>query len=316
MAKRIVSYVMAIALFSSLSVGAAPKNGFYSKSGKTYYYKNGKKVKGTRWIKNKRYYIKKSIVQKSKFLIIKNNKYRFGKTGVLQKRKWILVKKKYYRANKNGVIIRNRMGVKIGGKKYNFDRKGVCTNKKPSKKKTNPNIVPKPDAVKPTETIDISDPDIQADINRTMTTNNAFKIDKSTYDTKESTNNFAYVMSYTPPANDVQGESRSVLIGYINKYLEHDSIYDDSSYHLQLKDGTAYYTTDGSTPTPTNGTKVTKSSGLVKIAPNCQHISTDPWSTASYDGIYDIKIHVYNSKGDLVTIEYLYSTKERCPHIN
>jgi len=316
---NIIILVLILTLTSSIAAAGAKKNGLVTEPGKTYFYKNGKKVRGTKWVryKKKKYYLKKSVVQKNKFLIIKRNKYRFAKKGALIKNKWILVKRDYYRAKKSGVIIRNKKGVKIGKKKYDFNKKGVCLNKKykePDPSTTSPKPTSTPVKPKPTEVINIKDPEIQSDIDKAMKGSKPIDYDGSTYDKDNPVENYAYVITHVIPENEVQSEIRHVLMGYVRKYLSQDSVYDDRSFHLQIISGTAYYTTDGSEPSPDNGKKVTKNDGLIKISPTCQHTNKNGYG--NYDGIYNIKIHIYNSEGKLVALKYLYQDKSLCPHDN
>lgn len=79
------------------------------------------------------------------------------------------------------------------------------------------------------------------------------------------------------------------------------------SIKIKSKECAAYYTTDGSTPSPTNGVKVTKSTGRAKI--KAEH-------TGPYGDLQDtlnVKIHFY-VKGKLVALDYFYGDHEDCLH--
>lgn len=79
------------------------------------------------------------------------------------------------------------------------------------------------------------------------------------------------------------------------------------SIKIKSKECTAYYTTDGSAPSPTNGVKVTKSTGRAKI--KAEH-------TGPYGDLQDtlnVKIHFY-VKGKLVALDYFYGDHEDCLH--
>ena len=71
---------------SSVEVQAAKKNGFRTVSGKTYYYKNGRKVKGWLTLNGKKYYFKKSNgVQVKGWLTDSKGRKRYftSKAGVM-----------------------------------------------------------------------------------------------------------------------------------------------------------------------------------------------------------------------------------------
>ena len=63
-ALEILGYFTGLMLFAAgfsmhsttVEVQAAPVNGFHTVGGKTYYYKNGKKMTGTQKVNNKYYY--------------------------------------------------------------------------------------------------------------------------------------------------------------------------------------------------------------------------------------------------------------------
>lgn len=106
-------------------------------------------------------------------------------------------------------------------------------------------------------------------------------------------------------------------IGAIYKWAEEcgsvngvaKGIWHGANYSIKIKskECTAYYTTDGSTPSPTNGVKVTKSTGRAKI--KAEH-------TGPYGDLQDtlnVKIHFY-VKGKLVALDYFYGDHEDCLH--
>lgn len=94
--------------------------GFVKRSGKTYYYQNGKKVTGLKKINGSLYYFSKKGVMKTKgFQKVKGKKYYFGKDGKaytgLQK-----VGKKTYYFNEKGVM---QYGLqKVSGSYYYFSK--------------------------------------------------------------------------------------------------------------------------------------------------------------------------------------------------
>lgn len=128
-----------------------------------------------------------------------------------------------------------------------------------------------------------------------------------------------YFYQINPPKEreGFSGKSGGASVGYIYKWAEECSGVNGiakgkwygANFSLNLKSSecTAYYTLDGSTPSPKNGTKVTKSSGRVKI--KAQH-------TGEYYGGGDtlnLKIHFY-VKGKLVALSYNYDNDETCLH--
>lgn len=111
--------------------------------------------------------------------------------------------------------------------------------------------------------------------------------------------------------------SGNVLVGYLDKWETECSSYNGSeagpwygaNFALKLASSacTAYYTTDGSLPSPENGTRVTKAMGRVKL--RAAHTATDP----SERETLDVKVHFY-VKGKLVALRYCYSTNAACYH--
>ncbi len=121
-------------------------------------------------------------------------------------------------------------------------------------------------------------------------------------------------IQYRPQSGATTG---GVAIGAIYKWAEEchsvngcaEGIWHGANFSLKLRSNecTAYYTLDGSTPSPTNGAKVTKSMGRIKI--KAEH-------TGPYGDIYDtlnLKIHFY-VKGKLVALDYEYDNQEDCLH--
>lgn len=122
----------------------AVQNGFVTKSSKTYYYQNGKKVKGLQWIDGARYHFSsKGVMTKKAFKTVKSQKYYFGKNGkayiglkkvgkylyyfdengVMQKG-WQTIDDKTYYFQSNGRAVKNKIK-KIGDIYANFDVNGV-----------------------------------------------------------------------------------------------------------------------------------------------------------------------------------------------
>lgn len=110
------------------------KNGFVTRNGNTYYYKNNKKLKGFQKIDGKTYYFDKQGVMLTGFQKINNKTYYFNKSGQMLTglRK---ISRKYYYFNKSGVMKTGFQTIK--SKKYYFNSKGVMqTGFKTIKKKT------------------------------------------------------------------------------------------------------------------------------------------------------------------------------------
>lgn len=110
------------------------KNGFVTRNGNTYYYKNNKKLKGFQKIDGKTYYFDKQGVMLTGFQKINNKTYYFNKNGQMLTglRK---ISKKYYYFNKSGVMKTGFQTIKSN--KYYFNSKGVMqTGFKTIKKKT------------------------------------------------------------------------------------------------------------------------------------------------------------------------------------
>lgn len=97
--------------------------------------KNGARIKsGKINIGSKTYIIKSNKRQKGNRLVTLNNKtYYVTKSGTVKKNAWIVKsvkgKKQYYRSKPGGEIIKSRKNVKIGNKRYTFDKNGVCKNR-------------------------------------------------------------------------------------------------------------------------------------------------------------------------------------------
>lgn len=124
----------AITAAASKSTTTKGKNGFITQNGKTYYYKNNKKLKGFQKIDRHTYYFDKKGVMLTGFQKIKNKTYYFNKTGrMLTGLKKI--SKKYYYFNKKGIMQTGFQTIK--SKKYYFNSKGIMqTGFKTIKKKT------------------------------------------------------------------------------------------------------------------------------------------------------------------------------------
>lgn len=120
---------------------------------------------------------------------------------------------------------------------------------------------------------------------------------------------YGYAYSIYPSGN--------MLVGYLDKWETECSSYNGSeagpwygsNFALKLASSecTAYYTTDGSLPSPENGTRVTKAMGRVKL--RAAHTATDP----SERETLDVKVHFY-VKGKLVALRYCYSKNAACYH--
>ncbi|MCM1568103.1 MAG: hypothetical protein NC081_01500 [Roseburia sp.] len=150
----ILTTVLEIGGFTTLRVEAAKKNGFVTINGDTYYYRNGKKVKGLQEIKKKYYYFdtKTRIMQKDTTVEVKGKTYYFHKedghaiTGVARvkiskKNQYVFfdpstktgyakrglatdpeTKKIYYVSSNKGIVETDTSKV-IAGKGYYFDKK-------------------------------------------------------------------------------------------------------------------------------------------------------------------------------------------------
>ena len=98
------------------------KNGFVTKNGKTYYYKNNKKKKGFQEIEGKTYYFDKKGIMLFGFQKINGSTYYFKSNGVMAKGLTKINNKTYY-FDKNG---KRKKGFRtIKKKKYYFNNKGV-----------------------------------------------------------------------------------------------------------------------------------------------------------------------------------------------
>lgn len=119
---------------ASKSTNTKGKNGFITQNGKTYYYKNNKKLTGFQKIDKHTYYFDKKGVMLTGFQKISNKTYYFNKSGkmVTGLKK---INKKYYYFNKKGIMQTGFQTIK--NKKYYFNSKGVMqTGFKTIKKKT------------------------------------------------------------------------------------------------------------------------------------------------------------------------------------
>lgn len=86
---------------------AAAKNGFVKEGNKTYYYKNGSKVKG--WVEangEKYYFMKDYTMAKSMFRVISNVKYYFKADGTLAANEIAKTTEGMFRFDSNGVIVK------------------------------------------------------------------------------------------------------------------------------------------------------------------------------------------------------------------
>lgn len=119
---------------ASKNTNTKGKNGFITQNGKTYYYKNNKKLTGFQKIDKHTYYFDKKGVMLTGFQKISNKTYYFNKSGkmVTGLKK---INKKYYYFNKKGIMQTGFQTIK--NKKYYFNSKGVMqTGFKTIKKKT------------------------------------------------------------------------------------------------------------------------------------------------------------------------------------
>lgn len=85
----------------------AAKNGFVKEGNKTYYYKNGSKVKG--WVEangEKYYFMKDYTMAKSMFRVISNVKYYFKADGTLAANEIAKTTEGMFRFDSNGVIVK------------------------------------------------------------------------------------------------------------------------------------------------------------------------------------------------------------------
>ena len=75
------------------------------------------------------YYFTRKGVMKKKWVTIQKKRYYFSKTnGRLLTNYWLKYNNKWYYLDKNGTPYLN-CKKNIKGKKYTFDKKGVCRNK-------------------------------------------------------------------------------------------------------------------------------------------------------------------------------------------
>ncbi len=118
--------VSGITVYQSASEvqAATQKNGFYTEGGVTYYYRNGKKVKGWQTINGKKYYFFSDYKQKTGWLTYKGKKYYFQSSSIPKNRYmvtgWRQDKqgaRRYF--DKNGVLATG--WYTISGSRYYFD---------------------------------------------------------------------------------------------------------------------------------------------------------------------------------------------------
>ena len=98
------------------------KNGFITKNGNTYYYKNNKKMKGFQKIDGRTYYFDKKGIMLTEFQKINKKTYYFNKKGIMLTGLRKINKKTYY-FNKKGVMQTGFQTIKKH--KYYFNTKGV-----------------------------------------------------------------------------------------------------------------------------------------------------------------------------------------------
>ena len=105
---------------TSRDVQAATKNGFRTVKGKTYYYKNGKKVKGWLTLNGKKYYFSKSTgVQAKGWVKDKKGRKRYftSKAGVMVTG-WLSNSKRQRRYFAPSTGYMKTKWLKLGGKTY------------------------------------------------------------------------------------------------------------------------------------------------------------------------------------------------------
>ena len=108
-----------LALILLLSVPAAAKTvrkGWRTENGTTYYYKNGRAVKGIRTIGKKTYFFdKKGRLAKNRWVWSKGKKYRTNSKGQIRKNGFITVSGKKYLLNADGSVAKGfKSAVKTG----------------------------------------------------------------------------------------------------------------------------------------------------------------------------------------------------------
>lgn len=242
-----------------------------------------KKVKGA-----KGYKVYQSTSKNGKYKRVRtlkgNKNVRFTKTKLKSGKRY------YYKVRAYKIYKRGKKKLYVYGK-YSA-KKSAVTKKSSSAKAKVPS---------PYKAVDMKQ--VNADI---------AKAKKSGRDIRKSTTNSdGEVYNYYISAKG------SPTIGYINKWTDEcfsvngcaEGKWHGANFALKLKsmECTAYYTLDGSTPSPSNGTKVTKSTGRVKI--KAEH-------TGPYGDVFDtlnLKIHFY-VKGKLVALSYYYGKQEMCLH--
>lgn len=140
-------------------------------------------------------------------------------------------------------------------------------------------------------------------------------IDKSVITGTLDENSKPYVDFYYIQSSD------SAAIGYIYKWAKECTIVNGAAtgpwyganFSLMLKSDecTAYYTTDGSIPSPTNGTKVTKDMGRIKIRGD--HSTAGRNNFGDYCEALTVKVHYY-ANGKLVALDYYKNNEVACYH--
>lgn len=119
---------------STEDVSKQSVNGFVTRDGKTYYYKNNKKIKGFQKIEGKTYYFDKKGIMLTGFQEISGKTYYFSKKGIMLTGFRKISNKTYY-FNKKGIMQTGFQTIK--NRKYYFSKKGVMlTGFRTIKKKT------------------------------------------------------------------------------------------------------------------------------------------------------------------------------------
>ena len=106
--------------------------GWKTINGKKYYFDKKTGAARTKWqtAGNYKFYFSTKGVMLTKWQTISGKKYYFSKVnGRLLTNYWLKYNGKWYYLNKNGNPLTSCTKT-IGGKKYKFDSKGICTNKK------------------------------------------------------------------------------------------------------------------------------------------------------------------------------------------
>ena len=98
--------LLCLLLLPSLGTDAAGKRGWVKQGNTSYYYQNGKKVKGLKTIRGKKYYFSKKNGKmiRSRWIKINGRYYYFLNNGEMAKKRW--VRNKYY-VNRKGIRVTN-----------------------------------------------------------------------------------------------------------------------------------------------------------------------------------------------------------------